>query len=561
MLTSLHISNYALIEMLDMQFHQGFSVMTGETGAGKSIVLGALGLLLGQRADAKVLREGADKCVIEAQFDLSRYALKPFFDENDLDYDELHCVMRRELSAGGKSRAFINDTPASLAQMKELGSRLIDIHSQHQNLLLEREDFQLDVVDRMAGDEEALNRYGATFTQYSESLKQLETLRALAAKRRSEEEYLRFQCQELEKAALHAGEQEELEQEAQMLQHAQEIKEAFAVITNRFDGEEMSLLQELKEGARSLDAVSKFYPAAKSWKERMESSYIDLKDICSELEVQQDKIDFNPARLDEVNERLNLIYSLQQKHHVSTLDELLEVARGFAGQLQEIDESDEHIATLEREVKQHFESVKSEAALLHRLRTAAACEVEKELVERLVTLGIPNIRFKVEITPLDTYDVRGGDRVLFYFSANKDVRMQLLSQVASGGEISRVMLAIKAMIAGRVNLPTIIFDEIDTGISGRIARRMGETMLQMGQLNRQVISITHLPQVAALGEVHYKVYKQEDGRGTRTVIRELDQEERVNEIAQMMSGEQLTGAAIDNARELMKQNHTMNGTE
>ena len=544
MLRSLYIQNYALIEKLDISFSSGFSVITGETGAGKSIILGAIGLLLGQRADVKAIRVGASKCIIEARFDISAYGMQPFFEENELEYEE-ECILRREVSASGKSRAFINDTPASLAQMKELGELLIDVHSQHQNLLLNKEGFQLNVLDILSHNEEALSAYQHIFGAWKQAQQDLEALVARANQDKSDEDYIRFQLEQLEEAHLSAGEQEELEQEADTLSHAEEIKAGLYRVGQTLYSDEGGLLSGLKECLNTMLGLQRVYPVAGELAERMESTYIELKDISQEVSGKEDEIEFNPERLDEVNERLNLIYTLQQKHRVSTVGELLALTDEYAAKLSAITSSDEHIEAL-------YNKVKKQAAVLTKARTAAAREVEKQMAARLVPLGMPNVRFQVEIGARKEPGIHGADTVNFLFSANKNGALQSVSSVASGGEIARVMLSIKAMIAGAVKLPTIVFDEIDTGVSGEIADRMADIMQEMGEQDRQVISITHLPQIAARGRAHYKVYKQDNETETNSHIRRLTDDERVEEIAHMLSGAKLTEAALNNARALLE---------
>ena len=550
MLRSLYIQNYALIEKLDISFSSGFSVITGETGAGKSIILGAIGLLLGQRADVKAIRVGASKCIIEARFDISAYGMQPFFGENELEYEE-ECILRREVSASGKSRAFINDTPASLAQMKELGEQLIDVHSQHQNLLLNKEGFQLNVLDILSHNEEALSAYQHIFGAWKQAQQDLEALVARANQDKSDEDYIRFQLEQLEEAHLSAGEQEELEQEADTLSHAEEIKAGLYRVGQTLYSDEGGLLSGLKECLNTMLGLQRVYPVAGELAERMESTYIELKDISQEVSGKEDEIEFNPERLDEVNERLNLIYTLQQKHRVSTVGELLALTDEYAAKLSAITSSDEHIEELKARCDALYNKVKKQAAVLTKARTAAAREVEKQMAARLVPLGMPNVRFQVEIGARKEPGIHGADTVNFLFSANKNGALQSVSSVASGGEIARVMLSIKAMIAGAVKLPTIVFDEIDTGVSGEIADRMADMMQEMGEQNRQVISITHLPQIAALGATHYKVYKEDNEQGTTSHIIRLNQEERVQEIAHMLSGTTLTDAAVNNAKELL----------
>ena len=550
MLRSLYIQNYALIEKLDIDFGSGFSVITGETGAGKSIILGAIGLLLGQRADVKSIRQGAAKCVIEARFEIAGYGMRPFFEENELEYED-ECILRREVYASGKSRAFINDTPASLVQMKELGEQLIDVHSQHQNLLLNKEGFQLNVLDILAHDEEELNNYQSLHREWKQVQQDLEDLIILAEQNKADEDYIRFQLEQLEDAQLAAGEQEELEQEADTLSHAEEIKAGLFRAGQVMNSDEGGLLSALKECLNTMLGLQKVYPSAGELAERLESSYIELKDISQEVSGKEEEIEFNPVRLEEVNDRLNLIYTLQQKHRVTTVDELLALADDYAAKLANITSSDEQIEELKVRSEALYSKVKKQAAVLTKLRTAAAREVEKQMAARLIPLGMPNVRFRVEIGARKEPGVHGADTVNFLFSANKNGALQSISSVASGGEIARVMLSVKAMIAGAVKLPTIVFDEIDTGVSGEIADRMADIMEEMGDSDRQVISITHLPQIAARGRAHYKVYKQDNETETNSHIRRLADEERIEEIAHMLSGATLTEAALNNAQALL----------
>ena len=550
MLRSLYIQNYALIEKLDIDFGSGFSVITGETGAGKSIILGAIGLLLGQRADVKSIRRGAAKCVIEARFEIAGYGMQPFFEENELEYED-ECILRREVYASGKSRAFINDTPASLVQMKELGEQLIDVHSQHQNLLLNKEGFQLNVLDILAHDEEELAAYQSLHREWKQAQRDLENLIALAGQNKADEDYIRFQLEQLEDAHLTAGEQEELEREADTLSHAEEIKAGLFRAGQVMNSDEGGLLSALKECLNTMSGLQKVYPSARELAERQESSYIELKDISQEISGKEEEVEFNPARLEEVNDRLNLIYTLQQKHRVSTVDELLALADDYAAKLSNITSSDEQIEELKSRSEALYNKVKKQAAVLTELRTAAAREVEKQMAARLIPLGMPNVRFRVEIGTRKEPGAHGADTVGFLFSANKNGALQNISSVASGGEIARVMLSVKAMIAGAVKLPTIVFDEIDTGVSGEIADRMADIMQEMGDSDRQVISITHLPQIAARGRAHYKVYKQDNETETNSHIRRLTDEERVEEIAHMLSGATLTEAALNNAKALL----------
>ena len=550
MLRSLYIQNYALIEKLDIRFETGFSVITGETGAGKSIILGAIGLLLGQRADVKAIRQGASKCIIEARFDISAYGMQSFFDENELEYEE-ECILRREVQASGKSRAFINDTPASLAQMKELGEQLVDVHSQHQNLLLNKEGFQLNVLDILAHNEDILADYRQAYTDWKLLEKELDELTVRTEQSKADEDYIRFQLEQLEEAHLAEGEQEELEQESETLSHAEEIKAGLYRIGQAFSADEGGLLPVLKESAAMLSSLQKVYQPATELSGRMHSTYIELKDIIDEISTQSEDIEFNPVRLDEVNGRLNLIYSLEQKHRVQTVEELVRLTEEYRDRLATITSFDDRIAALAARRDTQYNKVKKQAALLTKARTVAAREVEKQMASRLVPLGMPNVRFQVEMGLRKEPGMQGEDTVSFLFSANKNGALQNISSVASGGEIARVMLSVKAMIAGAVKLPTIVFDEIDTGVSGEIADRMADIMQEMGEQERQVISITHLPQIAARGRAHYKVYKRDNDMETNSHIRRLTDEERVEEIAHMLSGATLTEAALENAKALL----------
>lgn len=551
MLHSLYIQNYALIETLNISFEKGFSVITGETGAGKSIILGAIGLLLGLRSDVKAIRRGAAKCVIEAHFQIGAYELKAFFEKNDLEYED-ECILRREVYASGKSRAFINDTPVSLLQMKELGEKLIDIHSQHQNLLLNTEGFQLNVLDLLAHNNERLAVYDRCYREWRQSQQELDKLVERARKAKEDEDYVRFQLDQLEMAHLTAGEQEALEQESDMLGHAEDIKVGLFRAAQILNNDEEGILSMLKDSINTLDSLREVFTPAADLSGRLDTVYIELKDIAQELLDKEENVGFNPVRLQEVNERLNLIYSLQQKHHVKTVDELLALAEGYVEKLSDITSFDTEIERLKGYCRQCYDNVMGQARELSKSRHLLAKEVEKQMALRLIPLGMPNVRFCVEMGTRQEPGEHGIDTVNFLFSANKNGQMQNISSVASGGEIARVMLSIKAMIAGAVKLPTIIFDEIDTGVSGEIADRMASIMQEMGRENdRQVISITHLPQIAARGRVHYKVYKEDNEIETNSHIHRLSEEERVEELAHMLSGATLTEAALNNARALL----------
>ena len=551
MLKQLYIKNFTLIDELNIQMHPGFSVITGETGAGKSIILGAIGLLLGNRADSKSIKAGRDRCVIEAHFDLSKYDMQQFFTDNDIDEDLSDTIIRRELTAAGKSRAFINDTPVSLTKMRELGEQLVDIHSQHQNLLLQKEDFQLNVVDIIAQDEKQRKNYEAAYNQYKQANQKLNALKAEIEKNRENEDFLRFQFKELDEAQLQNGEQEELEQEYEMLSHSEDIKTALYQADNHLSGDDGNIIERLKQTSEQLANIKDVYPEVTELLERIDSSYIELKDIAQEVNGLTDHVEFDPARLETINERLDKLNSLQQKFHVKDLGELIETYHQLKEQLSHIDHSDEDVEALEQEVTQLLEKAQKQAKELTAIRTKAAKKVEEEMKKRLIPLGIPNVRFSISLTekPL-CHD--GGDKVSFLFSANKSTPLQPVTQVASGGEIARVMLSLKAMISGAVKLPTIIFDEIDTGVSGKIAEKMAQIMVEMGNHERQVLSITHLPQIAAMGSHHYKVSKEETDNGTISRMTELSQQERVQEIAQMLSGSDVSEAALANAKELLR---------
>lgn len=553
MLKKLDIRNFTLIDHLEMALYPGFSVITGETGAGKSIVIGAIGLLLGNRADAKQVKRGCDKCIIEATFDLSIYhsdVLKDFFEDNDLDYEPEECLLRREVNANGKSRAFINDTPVTLALMRELGEQLIDVHSQHQNLLLSKEDFQLNVVDIIARDRQQLADYRAAFAELRSAQRRLEELREQIATSRDNEDFLRFQQKELSEANLASGEQEQLEQEAELMSHAEDIKRALHEADYGLSGDDMGIVNLTRSIAAQLRSVADVYPEAQELAERLESCFVELKDISQEIASKVDDVEYDPQRFNLITQRLDTIYTLQQKFHVQIVDELLDRLNGINAQLDNIDNSGEELQELERSVEKLHAVCVEKAAVLTDMRRKSATVVEQELSKLLVPLGIPKVRFKVEVSPADL-STNGADKVMFLFSANSSTDMQPVSQVASGGEIARVMLSLKAMISKAIGLPTIIFDEIDTGVSGRVAEQMAHIMRDMGKANRQVICITHLPQIAAAGSTHYKVAKQETEQGTVSTMTQLSDEQRITEIAQMLSGSDVSQAAVDNAKSLL----------
>lgn len=550
MLKHLNISNYALIDTLDIDLHRGFSVITGETGAGKSIILGAIGLLLGQRADGKALRDASKKCVIEAHFDISRYELRTWFDEEELEYDDEDCIIRRELSPQGKSRGFINDTPVTLTQMRELGEKLIDVHSQHQNLLLRKENFQLNVVDIMASNEKERAEYAAAYSQLKEAERELEELQKSIENSRTEEDYMRYQLNELQTAALREDEQEELEQEQETASHTEEIKTALYEVTTLLSGEDGAAVEQVRQAEGKLSSAAAIYPKVTELSERLDSLYVELKDIATDIEAESERIEFNPERLAYVTERLNTIYSLEHKYHTDDIAGLLREQERLQTLLNGIDNSDEVLKEKRETVRQLTDIANKKADKLTATRKQAAKKIEAETKRSLEALGMPGVEFCIDIKA-SALSPEGQDKVAYLFSANKGMALRPVAEVASGGEIARLMLSLKAMISGAVKLPTIIFDEIDTGVSGRIAEQMGNIMHRMGEAERQVISITHLPQIAARGTYHYKVEKKNLSDSTSTMMRQLTKEERIDEIAQMLSGADITDAARRNAKTLL----------
>lgn len=551
MLRQLYIRNFTLIDELDITFKPGFSVITGETGAGKSIILGAIGQILGNRADARMVKAGCDKCVIEAHFDLSNYDMESFFDDNDIDYEPEDCIIRRELKANGKSRAFINDTPVALTTARELGQQLVDIHSQHQNLLLQKEDFQLNVVDIIAHNSQLLNDYRTLFDGYAKAKAALREKEEECEKDRANEDFLRFQADELVKAQLIDGEQEELEQELETLSHAEDIKGALFDADNLLSGDDRCITQSCKTMLSRLSDIGDVYPAIRQVTERIDSAYIELKDIARDISNLAESIDFDPARLTMANERLDTIYTLQKKHHVESVAELIAIRDSLTARLNDITNSEDMLEDMRRQVEDMHRKATEAAARLTESRQEAARRVTEQLLAQMTALGMPNARFEIKFETKELA-VDGADRISYMFSANKNVPLEPIAQVASGGEVARVMLSLKAMISGAVKLPTIIFDEIDTGVSGRVAEMMAQIMRQMGRADRQVISITHLPQIAALGTTHYKVEKTDTDDTTISRMRMLGHDERITEIAQMLSGSNISDAAIENAKSLLE---------
>lgn len=550
MLKSLYIKNYALIDNLEIDFESGFSVITGETGAGKSIILGALSLILGQRADLKSIKQGEEKCIIEGIFDVSAYDLKEFCEQHDIEYDADSYILRREILAAGKSRAFINDSPVTINDLKLLGEQLIDIHSQHENLLLSDNHFQLQIVDIMAGNKKLLQQYHQAYKDYKSAGIELKELRERIAKNKEDEEFLRFQHNALAEANLVDGEQEELEKEQDTLNHAEEIKTGLYKIHLLLSGDDVGIVASLKESLNTALSLTKVYTQAEELATRLQTAYIDLKDMSTDMERLAEDVEFNPDRLSYVQERLDLIYNLQARHKLGAVAELLNLKKELEDKIGQIDSSDEEVQKLEKELEKKKQATYSLAEELTKQRKSAIKNIEKTLVEKIAALGMPNVRFECEIKPKQEANLTGADNIQFLFSANKNMPLQPVAQIASGGEISRFMLCLKSMIAGATALPSIIFDEVDTGVSGEIADKMGKIMQEFGQ-QMQVIAITHLPQIAAKGKTHYKVYKIDEKDRTTTNLIKLTDSQRLDEIAGMLSGATITDAAKQNAKAML----------
>ena len=550
MFKSLSINNYALIDRLDISVEPGFTVITGETGAGKSIMLGALGILLGGRAEARAVRTGAAKCVVEAAFDVSALGIQGFFDENDIDFDGEECILRREVTAAGKSRAFINDTPVPAARLKEIGALVIDIHSQHRNLLIGREDYLLDTLDTVAANSAEKAAYAEAYAQWRKAEEELKALRLQAEKGQTDGDYLKFQLTQIQEAALLPDEQEELEKENALLEHAEEIKASLGSAAFAINGSDGERLAELRRAAQLLESIAAHLPEAAALAERLESARIEIGDIADELERQSEGIDFNPARAEQVASRLNLIYDLLQKHRAASIAELLALAKDWEEQLNRLENMESLLEESERRCTALLADLRQQGSVLTATRGKAAEIVEQSLTESLHTLGMPNVSIRFSLQPREVPAAYGMDTPVFLFSANKNVPMQPVSEIASGGEIARVMLALKGLIARHKNLPTIIFDEIDTGVSGTMAERMA---VMMGEIAKhcQVLCITHLPQIAAKGNAHFRVHKEENETGTTSHISRLSPEERVREIATMLSGAEISEAAVSNAKALL----------
>lgn len=552
MLKKLYIKNFTLIDTLNINFCSGFSVITGETGAGKSIILGAIGLLLGQRADSKMIKDGTSHCIVEAHFDISKYNLNNFFDKNELDYEPEDCIIRRELTNNGKSRSFINDTPASLNLLKELGEQLIDIHSQHQNLLLQKDDFQLNVIDTIAASQKLLSDYKNNYNNFKKYNEQLEQLKYKIENDKKNYDFIKFQFDELSNANLKEGEQENLENLSESMNHYEEIKSALFEADNALQNEEYGAINQIKSAQQQLDSIRNVQQNAGALADRLKNCLIEIKDIAEDVDTYKEKIDFDPAELERINTKLDKIYSLQQKYHLNDTKGLIDLTNNLQHQLDNLDNSDVLIKDIQIKVDELSAVCIKESAVITKKREKAAKKIEEEMTKRLIPLGLPNVRFKIQLEKKPISN-DGADKASFLFSANPGTKLQPISQIASGGEIARVMLSLKAMISGTVKLPTIIFDEIDIGVSGKIAEKMARIMQEMGE-DRQVISITHLPQIAALGTTHYKVYKEQSQTGTSSRMIELTPDERIKEIAQMLSGSNITNAALENAKELLNSN-------
>ena len=557
MITNLKIQNYALIDNLDITLEKGFSVITGETGAGKSIILGALSMILGQRADAKYVKTGEKKCVIEAHINIDGYGLEGFFDDNDIEYDASDCILRREITCAGKSRAFINDTPVSLATLRDIGERLVDIHSQHQNLMLGNSNFQLSVIDIISDNTKALASYQEAYKIFKEEEEKLTNMEKLLEESRTQEDYMRFQLAELEDAKLaDTGEEEILEQKAETMNHAEEIKNSLYIAETQLDDDDNGILTKMRRIAGELSSISNLIPNSNSLADRINSAHIELKDISSEIRALMDNIEFVPSELQEINDRLDLLYSLEKKYRCEDIDGLISIRDNIKTTLSLIDNSEESIKNQKEIVARAKAKTQQHADNLSALRKKSAKTVEKEIKRRLVTLGMPNMNFVAELSKKEL-SLSGQDEATFMFSANQGMPLQPIGKVASGGEIARVMLSMKAMVSNAKSLPTIIFDEIDTGVSGKIAEAMARIMSDMGNGGRQVISITHLPQIAAAGQYHYRVQKIEDAGHTRTEMIRLTSADRISEVAQMISGSTISEAARQQAEELLKNNRAI----
>jgi len=558
MLKHLSIRNYILIEKLDIDLQAGFSVMTGETGAGKSIILGTLRLLMGERTDSRCIMPGQAKCTVEGIFDIEGYGLQAIFEQNELDYEPTECILRREVTTAGKSRAFVNDSPVSATILRTIALRLLDIHSQHSNLLLENPAFQLSIVDVIADHPDLLRDYAEGYARIAEAKRKLTEMEERLAKQQDDEDYLRFQLEQLDEFKPQAGEDEELRSQQSALAHAEEIKMALSEIDtllNSGEGEgSLGAIDALRHSQQAMQQAAKYCPSLDNYRERLESVIIELKDIASDVSAKAEDVEYNPARLQEVTERLDRLFSLEQKHHAASSDELIALAEVLRSQLDSLDNSADAIEALKKQIANETEEAEKLAAKLSAGRRKAVGKVEKLVGEALRAMDMPAAKFQVDVAKSEKLLPSGADIVTFLFAGGKGLSLRPLADVASGGEMSRVMLALKAMTAGQMHLPTIVFDEIDTGVSGKVASSMAQIMQEMaGHGGQQVIAITHLPQIAAKADAHYFVFKEEREGRTTSHIRLLDADGRIAELAHMLSGTTVTEAAKENARELLKE--------
>ncbi len=549
MIQSLYIRNYVLIDELEMHFSEGFTTITGETGAGKSILMGALSLILGHRVDTSALKLKDSKCIVEGAFRTGE-SFRPLFESNDLDFEPIS-IIRREIAPGGKSRAFINDTPVNLPVLRELGSRLVDIHSQHQNLQLSEHQYQLDVIDYLANTEQELSEFRLVYEAYSKADRELVKLRNEIESMKADLDFMQFQFDELQSAKLKEGELENLESEFQRAEHAEEIGQSLNQSVVLLQQDSTGILDQLRESLGQLKKISSYFSPAAELAERLESAYIELKDLSGELEDQAGRSDMDPARLSGLQERIDQLFGLMQKHRVRDVGELIALRDELNEKIEAITFSDEKITSLENTRTAHLASMKALSEKLHKKRSAAGKNMELKVENQLKELGIAHAKFHVDVAKRENFDPSGSDEIRFLFSANKQLAMEEVSKIASGGEVSRLMLCIKALVSDRKEMPTLIFDEIDTGVSGEIAEKVGGIMKRLSA-ERQVMSITHLPQVASMGKDHFSVYKEDTEDASYTRIRKLNEEERVVEIARMLSGESVTDAALSNARVLLR---------
>lgn len=552
MLSKLHISNYALIDELEINFNKGLTIITGETGAGKSIIMGALSLILGERADVRSIRDTSRKAIVEATFDITGYALQPFFRQNDIEYYEDECIMRKEFAASGRSRTFVNDVPVPLSTLKELSQNIIDIHSQHSNLLVFKPAYQLSIIDNLADDRNLLQQYSAKHKLWQQKKRELDTLRKSVEKNRADEDYIRFQLEQLQQMRLVPGEDDELESLQKRLSNVTEIKEALWQAESLLRQGDTSIVEQLKEVTRRITAAAENMDEAAEYAQRLDSTLIELNDIAQSISTAQDTLECDPDELQRVTDRLNAIYSLQSKHRVATVQQLIDIQKAYEQRIENIDNSDENIAELEREEQETYAAAKAIAAQLTGIRRKSAASFVTALEATTLPLGLKNLKFAVNFSERELSD-SGADTVQFVVAFNKNQSLMALEDTASGGELSRLMLSIKSIIAKSMKLPTIIFDEVDTGVSGDVADKIGEMMWRLSD-HLQVIAITHLPQVAARGDNHIKVYKTDTDNATVTTVTTLSPTERVNEIAAMLSGENIGPAAIENAKALLQAN-------